>query len=633
MMKKFLRFCYNQIPVRERAATLVAALFEHGCILLAAYAAAMLIDGMAGERMLADAGWRYLLLLAAALAVQAVCGALGRYLLSGISERVRLSCRKRLHRLNWLSRGQGRQRQDMLNRGQGLQKQDMPNKEQGMQRQDMLDNAGLAAYCCQHVDALDEFFQKVVPLVLAGLIRLPLFLAVFLYLDAVSGLIAFVTMPVAPVMLYLLGRLAAGASAEQWDRQSELNRGFYELMQGVVTLKLFRRTAAALREMEDLARHHSESSLRVLRIAFLSAFAVELLTTLSIAVLAVGIGLRVLAGSLDFATGFLVLLLAPEFFMPVRSAGMAFHVLMNTRAALQELAEAEKIGTAAELAAGAEGSNTNSEITAEAEQRSMGGSVLAGAEGSGTGSKMLAGAGESGNHALKLPGGTFAVVTGSSGAGKTTLLRRMAGLLPPAGWQFLLAGYDLGALPEGTRQKIIGYVPQEPHVYAASLRDNLLLGRDFPDGELVRVLELAGLGSWYRRQAAAGGMEAKLGDGGISLSNGQRHRLGLARAMLGSPSVLLLDEVTAGLEPHEEGELLDMLRQWQGSGRVVVLATHRQQAVSRADRVIAVEAEPEIEKVEIEKAEIEKVEIEAEIEKIEIESESGKVEGEVGPCL
>ena len=605
MMKKFLRFCYNQIPVRERAATLVAALFEHGCILLAAYAAAMLIDGMAGERMLADAGWRYLLLLAAALAVQAVCGALGRYLLSGISERVRLSCRKRLHRLNWLSRGQGRQRQDMLNRGQGLQKQDMPNKEQGMQRQDMLDNAGLAAYCCQHVDALDEFFQKVVPLVLAGLIRLPLFLAVFLYLDAVSGLIAFVTMPVAPVMLYLLGRLAAGASAEQWDRQSELNRGFYELMQGVVTLKLFRRTAAALREMEDLARHHSESSLRVLRIAFLSAFAVELLTTLSIAVLAVGIGLRVLAGSLDFATGFLVLLLAPEFFMPVRSAGMAFHVLMNTRAALQELAEAEKIGTAALALAGAEGSGTASEM-------------LAGADRSGTGSKMLAGAGESGNHALKLPGGTFAVVTGSSGAGKTTLLRRMAGLLPPAGWQFLLAGYDLGALPEGTRQKIIGYVPQEPHVYAASLRDNLLLGRDFPDGELVRVLELAGLGSWYRRQAAAGGMEAKLGDGGISLSNGQRHRLGLARAMLGSPSVLLLDEVTAGLEPHEEGELLDMLRQWQGSGRVVVLATHRQQAVSRADRVIAVEAEPEIEKVEIE---------------AEIESESGKVEGEVGPCL
>ena len=616
MMKKFLRFCYNQIPVRERAATLVAALFEHGCILLAAYAAAMLIDGMAGERMLADAGWRYLLLLAAALAVQAVCGALGRYLLSGISERVRLSCRKRLHRLNWLSRGQGRQRQDMLNRGQGLQKQDMPNKEQGMQRQDMLDNAGLAAYCCQHVDALDEFFQKVVPLVLAGLIRLPLFLAVFLYLDAVSGLIAFVTMPVAPVMLYLLGRLAAGASAEQWDRQSELNRGFYELMQGVVTLKLFRRTAAALREMEDLARHHSESSLRVLRIAFLSAFAVELLTTLSIAVLAVGIGLRVLAGSLDFATGFLVLLLAPEFFMPVRSAGMAFHVLMNTRAALQELAEAEKIGTAALVLAGAEGSGTASEMPA-------------GADRSGTGSKMLAGAGESGNHALKLTGGTFAVVTGSSGAGKTTLLRRMAGLLPPAGWQFLLAGYDLGALPEGTRQKIIGYVPQEPHVYAASLRDNLLLGRDFPDGELVRVLELAGLGSWYRRQAAAGGMEAKLGDGGSSLSNGQRHRLGLARAMLGSPSVLLLDEVTAGLEPHEEGELLDMLRQWQGSGRVVVLATHRQQAVSRADRVIAVEAEPEIEKVEIE-PEIEKVEIEAEIE---IESESGKVEGEVGPCL
>ena len=136
MMKKFLRFCYNQIPVRERAATLVAALFENGCILLAAYAAAMLIDGMAGGSMMAGAGWHHLLVLAAALAVQAVCGTLGRYLLSGISERVRLSYRRRLHRPSF---------------------------------------AGLAAYCCEHVDALDEFFQKVVPLVLTGLIRMPLF--------------------------------------------------------------------------------------------------------------------------------------------------------------------------------------------------------------------------------------------------------------------------------------------------------------------------------------------------------------------------------------------------------------------------------------------------------------------------
>ena len=549
MMKDFLRFCVNHISVRERAAMLLAALFENFCILLASYSLTMLVAGMAGRAFrLPEAGGYlplsdylgglcgyfrlpepggYLLVLTASLCLQAVCNALGRDLLSGISGRVRLAYRQRLHRLAY---------------GQGVHRPALD---------------GLAEYCCEHVDALDEFFQKVVPLALAGLIRLPLFLLVFFWLDAVSGMIALVTMPIAPVMLYLLGRMAARASAAQWDRQSELNRGFYELMQGIVTLKLFRRTAAALEEMEELSRQHSSSSLKVLRIAFLSAFAVELLTTLSIAVLAVGIGLRILAGGLDFATGFLVLLLAPEFFLPVRSAGMAFHVLMNTRTALGELSD--RLGGQDRLAA----------------------SRLSGSSPGG----RPAGAPRS----IELPRGIFAVVTGSSGAGKTTLLRKMAGLLPSEGERFVVAGYDLGGLADGQRQEIIGYVPQEPHVYAASLRDNLRLGRELSDAALEEALQLAGLDSWY---AAIGGLAVQLGDGGVSLSNGQRHRLGLARAMLGSPPVLLLDEVTAGLEPHEEQELLDML-QGRLPGRTVVLATHRWQAVSRADKVIEVEAETE----------------------------------------
>lgn len=583
-MKRFLRFSLHRIAKKERAAIFLAALFENACILLAAFTLARLIDG------LPMVTWQYAALLAAALVLQAVAGAFGRELLTEWSGRVRLAYRRRLH---------GMLQQAVEPEGSLAAAEEAAIKENA--GQDIRwSNGGcdrLAELCCEPVDALDEFFQKVIPLAVTGAVRLPLFLAVFFYLDAVSGLIALVTMPVAPVLLYLLGRMTARASEAQWDRQSELNRGFYELMQGAVTLKLFRRTGAALKEMEALSRSYSASSLQVLRVAFLSAFAVELMTTLSIAVLAVGIGLRILSGDLDFFTGFFVLLLAPEFFMPIRSAGMAFHVIMDTKTALErnkfvlrqynemDAEQYRKIpaGMPADIQVSAE-MPVDSQITAEMPADTQ---ILAKMPADTQApAKMTADMQVSvGMPAdILIPAGSFAVITGSSGAGKTTLLKRMAGLLPSGDDHFLVAGYSLEKLPYGLRRQVIGYVPQEPHVYAASLRDNLLLGRSFSDARLEEMLALAGLGSWYR---SAGGMDIMLGDDGVSLSNGQRHRLGLARGLIASPPVLLLDEVTAGLEEQEEKKLLDTLLR-SLAGTTILLATHRRQAIRRAAQVIEV---------------------------------------------
>lgn len=539
-MRDFLKFSLDKISKGERAAIFFAAFLENICVLLSAWAFAGLIAEMPAV------SWQMMLLLALALALRAVFGACSRELLSVLSVRVRLAYRRRLHRRFF----------------------SVSSHASAFDR--------LAELCCEHVEALDEFFQKALPLAVNGAIRLPLFLAVFFCLDAVSGMIAVFTMPVAPVMLYLMGRMAAKASAAQWDRQSDLNKGFYELLQGVVTLKLFGRTRAALQEMESLSRSYGSSSLQVLRIAFLSAFAVELLTTLAIAVLAVSIGLRLLAGGLDFFTGFLILLLAPEFFMPVRSAGMAFHVVMDTRSALAAMKEPVD---------GAEAENGAVSSAEEGKRVAADASCHAHRTGCRAWTGKQGGAGD-----IVVPAGSFAVVTGSSGAGKTTLLKQMAGLLPAGGRRFLVAGYDLGALTAGQRQGLIGYVSQEPHVYSASLRDNLLLGRSCPavcsssDGYLEAILELSGLAGWYR---SAGGMDVLLGDGGLSLSNGQRHRLGLARALAGRPAVLLLDEVTAGLEEQEEERLLDGLLHGL-AGTTILLATHRRQAVRRAAQIIEV---------------------------------------------
>lgn len=583
-MKKFWRFSLHRIAKKERAAIFLAALFESACILLAAFSLARLIDGLPAVT------WQFAALLAAALVLQAVAGAFEREILTDWSGRVKLAYRRRLHgMLKQAVASGGRQDAGLEPTGQEAIVQEPAGQE--ADGQDIRWNNGgcdrLAELCCEPVDALDEFFQKVVPLAVTGAVRLPLFLAVFFYLDAVSGLIALVTMPVAPVLLYLLGRMTARASEAQWDRQSELNRGFYELMQGAVTLKLFRRTGAALKEMEALSRSYSASSLQVLRVAFLSAFAVELMTTLSIAVLAVGIGLRILSGDLDFFTGFFVLLLAPEFFMPIRSAGMAFHVIMDTKTALErnkfvlrqynemDAEQYRKIpaGMPADIQVSAE-MPVDSQITAEMPADNQAPAKMP--------ADMQVSVGMPAD--ILIPAGSFAVITGSSGAGKTTLLKRMAGLLPSGDDHFLVAGYSLEKLPDGLRRQVIGYVPQEPHVYAASLRDNLLLGRSFSDARLEEMLALAGLGSWYR---SAGGMDIMLGDGGVSLSNGQRHRLGLARALIASPPVLLLDEVTAGLEEQEEKKMLDTLLR-SLAGTTILLATHRRQAIMRAAQVIEV---------------------------------------------
>ena len=553
-MKKFWRFSLHRIAKKERAAIFLAALFESACILLAAFSLARLIDGLPAVT------WQFAVLLAAALVLQAAAGAFEREILTDWSGRVKLAYRRRLHgMLKQAVASGGRQDAGLEPAGQEAIVQE-PSSQEADGQDIRRNNVGcdrLAELCCEHVDTLDEFFQKVVPLAVTGAVRLPLFLAVFFYLDAVSGLIAVVTMPVAPVLLYLLGKMTARASEAQWDRQSELNRGFYELMQGAVTLKLFRRTGEALKEMEDLSRSYSASSLQVLRVAFLSAFAVELMTTLSIAVLAVGIGLRILSGDLDFFTGFFVLLLAPDFFMPIRSAGMAFHVIMDTKTALKRnksfLQQYNKMDV-----------EQYREISA----------------GMPAGIQLSAGMPAD----ILIPAGSFAVITGSSGAGKTTLMKRMAGLLPSGGGRFLVAGYSLEKLPDSLRWQVIGYVPQEPHVYAASLRDNLLLGRSFSDARLEEMLAMAGLCSWYR---SAGGMDIMLGDGGVSLSNGQRHRLGLARALIARPPILLLDEVTAGLEEQEEKKLLDTLLMVL-TGTTILLATHRRQAIRRAAQVIEV---------------------------------------------
>ena len=434
--------------------------------------------------------------------------------------------------------------------------------------QDHDDRTSLMTLALESVHRLDEFFQKVAPLILTGSVRFPLFLVFIAYLDIYSALIFLITLPIAPFLLYLLGKVTNNASQKEWLKQNELNTTFYELIEGMVTLKIFRQSKTAIKDIKTLSQEFATSTLNVLKVAFLSAFATELITTLSIAIVAVTIGLRMVDDQISFFVGFWILLIAPEFFQPLRQSGIAFHTGMNTTSIIAEIKAIIAADTTTPTGTHTEQILLPPEITVTNLTFRY----------PTTFTPSLA------NFSAKFAAGKVNVITGDSGAGKTTLLSLVGGLRTADEGEILVGGLDVRKIHSYSR--LMSYVPQEPHLFAMTLRDNLQLKSDYTDERLQEVLATVGLSSWYNSLAA--GLDTRLGDGGAKVSNGERHRLGLARAILKNPSILLLDEVTAGLEETEEQELLQTLEPIFYR-KTVIIVSHRRQVIERADNLIRVE--------------------------------------------
>lgn len=419
------------------------------------------------------------------------------------------------------------------------------------------DSAGsLQAIALDCVDVLDDFFRQVLPLLLSAAVLLPLYLLVMIPLDPPTALLFLLTLPIAPLLLYLIGRVTRSANEKQWQNLTTLQGEFSELLQGLFTLKIFRREAAQERFLESICHAFSTASLKVLQLAFVSSFALELITTLSIALIAVSIGLRLLAGYMEFDCAFYALLLAPEFYHPLRQGGTAFHTLMNCRAAW------DKIATFLEGSCPAPDSRRKDKIRHPPSLHVNGLSFAY----PGQKHPILQ------NLSFSLPAGSLTVLSGTSGSGKSTLLRLLAGIFPPSQGSISLDEFPLRKIAPEDRPNHIAYVPQEPHVFMASLRDNVGMFQPFDDVLIQKALRRAGLGKWL--QALPEGLDTPLGNGGMALSNGQRHRLGLARAILQDAPVVLLDEVTAGLDETAEQEILAFLKDFSHR-RTILFASHR----------------------------------------------------------
>jgi len=444
----------------------------------------------------------------------------------------------------------------------------------------------IATLATRGLDALEAWFVRYLPQLLLAATVTPATLLVVLGLDWISALLITVTLPLVPFFMILVGRLTQGASERRLRVLQRLGGQVLDLIAGLPTLRALGRAEGPVAQVRALGEANRSATMGVLQIAFLSGMVLELLTTLSVALVAVGIGLRLVYGGMDLEVGLAVLMLAPEVFLPVRQIGVHFH------ASTDGIAAAEQAFEVLETPLPTGGLRPAPPLQqARFSFREL--SVRAGDRGVMAPSRLSAELGRE----VKVGEGRIVALTGASGAGKSTAVLALLGLLEPdEGGVFLEAEgtpvQDVRAFESGSLWRQITWIPQRPVLPPGTIREAVCADR--PDAPVQpEVLEAAARLTGLDRVLASlpEGWDTRIGLRGVGLSLGQRQRVALTAGLLGSAAsapLVILDEPTAHLDARGEGAVLDTLKAWRDQGRTVLVVAHRPSLIAIADQVIEV---------------------------------------------
>lgn len=455
---------------------------------------------------------------------------------------------------------------------------------------------GLITLVTQGLDALDGYYSKYLPQLMLA-VTVPIIIGVaILTSDFWSAVIVAVTMPLIPVFMALVGWTTEARTQKRWAIQTRLANHFADLVTGLPTLQVFGRAKAQARGLKRTEQAHVRETMATLRISFLSAMVLELLSSLSVAVIAVTIGFRVVFGDLDLATALFVLILAPEAYLPIRQVGVHYHDSADGVAAAEaafglidahEPEPVTNVRGAAKLVF-AKNAAAIAEPSAPAATTTMDDAPTTGALLSVRGlTHTYPGAARAALAPLDLDvtAGEIVAIAGGSGGGKTTLLNAVLGFLTPTGGRIYADGQPLTDWTAWRRH--VAYVGQFPGLVNGTVADNVRLGSpDASDDELQAALAAAG--------AAELPLDQPVGDNAEGVSAGERRRIATARALLrinhDGGRLLVLDEPTAGLDADAEAVLLHSLR---AAGVAVVVVSHRPAVLEAADRVVRIESPAE----------------------------------------
>ena len=418
------------------------------------------------------------------------------------------------------------------------------------------------------IDALDSYFSGYLPQLFLAVIVPVTVIVVVLGADWMSALIIAVTVPLIPVFMGLVGASTGARMAHQARLLHRLAGHFLDTVAGLPTLKVFGRAKAQAAAVRDITDQYRKATMATLKVAFLSSLILELLATISVALVAVAVGLRLLGGHLSLATALFVLILAPEAYLPLRLLGTSYH------ASAEGMKAAEDVFVVLEQPLPPSGIRrdvpdpSRSSLRVDRLEVCYPGRVV----------PALSEA------TLAVDPGEVVALAGPSGCGKSTLLAVLVGLAPPWTGTVTVGGVSLADLVPDSWRSQVAWVPQRPHLFARSIAANVRLGRPHATEDAVRAaIADAGLDPVVARLPER--EHTVLGHDGAGLSAGERQRVALARAFLRDAPLLLLDEPTANLDGRTEESVLDSVRRLM-VGRTVVIVAHRPSLLALADRVV-----------------------------------------------
>ena len=431
----------------------------------------------------------------------------------------------------------------------------------------------LTTAAVEGIEALDAYYSQYLPqLVITALIPISILIVVF-PIDLLSGIVMLITAPLIPFFMIMIGMGAEVVTKRQYQTLSRLSAHFLDSLQGLTTLKLFGQSKAHTKNIENVSNQFRDTTLGVLRITFLSALALELLATLSTAIIAVEIGFRLLYARMEFQPAFFILILAPEFYLPLRNLGARFHAGMSgTTAAkrIYEILDTPVTGSSDQPSTVSEPMFKNiTSIRFENASFTYPGETTAALQ----------------NIDLEIKAGQQVALVGSTGAGKSTLVNLLLDFIQPTSGQ-ILVNHKLRITSSELRNSI-AWVPQRPHLFHDTLATNIRLGKpEATHEEIVEAAKAAHLHEFIETLPEK--YETLIGESGARLSGGQAQRLALARAFLKNAPILILDEPTSSLDPATETLLEESTRRLM-QGRTVLTIAHRLNTIFRADQILVLE--------------------------------------------
>lgn len=422
----------------------------------------------------------------------------------------------------------------------------------------------------QGVEALDAYFSQYLPQILIAALLPVMILLVVFPLDTLTGVVFLVTAPLIPFFMSLIGRASENETRHQWQALSRLGSYFLDTLQGITTLKTLGQSRARTRQIEDVSERYRETTLKVLRITFLSALALELLATLSTAVVAVEIGLRLLYSKIVFEQAFFILLIAPEFFQPLRQLGARYHAGMTGVVAAKRIYEV--LDTPEPLSRRIKDTPLSLPGTLESFSLELLQVSFAYPQRQKDALHDVS---------MTLNSGKSHGLVGRSGAGKSTLMQLLLRFIQPGAGRILLNGQDLSIFQLEDWRRQIGWVPQQPALLDATILENIRLAK--PGASLSEVRHAAAqahLDSFV--MSLREGYETRVYEKAVRVSSGQTQRIALARAFLKDAPFLMMDEPTAHLDVELEEGLNESVQRLM-QGRTTLVIAHRLSTLRKAD--------------------------------------------------